>query len=90
VANQIAKKLTFENVCMLKMESFILITDISLNLNFGGMKKKKKKKKAFDMDEVGDALPVSILYYLFIFFYTTDVFIISKYKDQLRYRHMYA
>lgn len=31
--------------------------DFSLNLDFGGSKKKKKKKKAFDMDEVTDALP---------------------------------
>lgn len=31
--------------------------DISLDLDFGGMKKKKKKKKAFDMDDMGEALP---------------------------------
>ncbi|KAL8590609.1 hypothetical protein ACOMHN_011045 [Nucella lapillus] len=31
--------------------------DISLDMDFGGMKKKKKKKKAFDMDEVAEAVP---------------------------------
>lgn len=30
--------------------------DISLDLDFGGLKKKKKKKKTFDMDEMGEAL----------------------------------
>lgn len=31
--------------------------EISLDLDFGGMKKKKKKKKAFDMEEVAEAVP---------------------------------
>ena len=31
----------------------------ALDLDFGGMKKKKKKKKAFDMEDMGEALPVS-------------------------------
>lgn len=39
---------------------FCFDADISLDLDFGGMKKKKKKKKAFDMDDVGEALPVSV------------------------------
>ena len=38
--------------------------DISLDLDFGGMKKKKKKKKAFDMDDVGEAVPVSVSIYV--------------------------
>ena len=29
-----------------------------INLDFTSMKKKKKKKKAFDLEDVGDALPV--------------------------------
>ncbi|XP_070201046.1 eukaryotic translation initiation factor 2 subunit 2-like isoform X2 [Littorina saxatilis] len=33
------------------------LEDLSLDMDFGGLKKKKKKKKAFDMEEVGDALP---------------------------------
>lgn len=32
-----------------------------MSLEFSlGMKKKKKKKKAFELDDLGDALPVSI------------------------------
>ncbi|PVD20831.1 hypothetical protein C0Q70_18992 [Pomacea canaliculata] len=31
--------------------------DVSLDLDFGGMKKKKKKKKAFDMDDITESLP---------------------------------
>ncbi|XP_076470287.1 eukaryotic translation initiation factor 2 subunit 2-like isoform X2 [Babylonia areolata] len=31
--------------------------NISLDLDFGGMKKKKKKKKAFDMEDVAEAVP---------------------------------
>ena len=33
--------------------------DLSLELDFVGLKKKKKKKKAFDMDEMAEAVPVS-------------------------------
>ncbi|KAK3086327.1 hypothetical protein FSP39_016913 [Pinctada imbricata] len=33
--------------------------DDDLSLDFGGLKKKKKKKKAFDLDDLGDALPES-------------------------------
>ena len=43
---------------------FYCCADISLDLDFGGMKKKKKKKKAFDMDDVGEALPVSVSIYV--------------------------
>lgn len=35
------------------------VSDVSLDLDFGGMKKKKKKKKAFDMDDITESLPVS-------------------------------
>ncbi len=41
-----------------------MFSDIHLDDDFLGATKKKKKKKAFDMNEIGAALPVHFCYWV--------------------------